>query len=175
MLIKKLCFSLILMLFFAKGLGAFAHELEFQKEFSMSELKYFLEVWPDYLKWEQKYQKNHKKAVFSDLGESTSEYPKEIIDWLEKKHFTVDRFFYLAERINLAIRSCLIKEEQKKVALSHQANLEKNLVSSLMAATLKQEIKKAETAHLAFGITEEELALICPNMAVIENIMLGKN
>ncbi|MGD9639206.1 MAG: hypothetical protein AB7U85_09140 [Alphaproteobacteria bacterium] len=171
MFIKKLFLTIILSLFLTMPAIAIENQLEYKSEFDETELNDFLTAWPSYFNWSQE----NKSQNNSDLNESSVEYPKAVVALVEANGFTVDRFFYLENRVNMAIRSCLIKKEQDKIANALRANLEKLEEGDSFAETLQEEISKSEKAHLIYGLTEDELNIVCPNLKLVEKIMFGDN
>ena len=110
----------------------------------------------------------------SDLEENIVVYSDDVIKWVEKQGLTVDRFFYLEERVKLAVRACIVKQENHRKILNFNKRLLNIVDSDAMKDAINREIAMAEKAHLVFNITEEELDIVCPNIEVIEPIVFAE-
>ncbi len=124
----------------------------------VDELNAFLTLWSQIM---QGPLKNHINQVSLN---STSQYPSEIVKWLEIQNWNVERFFYDEQRIR-EILSC--------ITLKNNMEGNKNL-SRLSGTKMKKVISNQREELKNCRYPQEELSLIKDNMYTITEVLSGK-
>ena len=151
-------------------------EETYSPQFSADELNRFLVDWPKFVEWAK--DNGEEEIIYpSEMEKPNARFSKNVLQWVEKRKWTIDRFLYLERRINLALRAVAIKEEKAPVVslLEIQIrDMENRDSKSLLIEGLKDELKLAKKAPYTNGITEEEITLITPYRSMFEKVLSGK-
>ncbi len=125
---------------------------------SVDELNDFLVLWSQIM------QGPLKEYIGQVSLNTSSQYPKEIREWLEIQNWNVARFFYDEQRIR-EILSCVVLRD----------NMEGNKTLSRLSGNNMKKVIDAQKNELAnCKYDEEELFLIKDNMYKISEVLSGK-
>jgi hypothetical protein len=154
-------------------------ELQAASPITFDELRLFVRDWRKYSRW-LKTDGNEYKAV-AYLGVSQSaDYPPEVVKWMDKHGWAVDRFFLLERkfRITLSVQKQEAKQTVLKAHLEQQIReLDRN---PSLSADQKKELKKQyqgtiQTVRSATSakapVTPEEYELIKLNHDVLVRVL----
>ena len=125
---------------------------------NVEELNAFLQLWSQIM------QGPLKEYIGQVSLNSSSQYPKEIREWLEIQNWNVERFFYDEQRIR-EVLSCIV--------LQNNMEGNKNL-SRISGNNMKKIINRQKEELQDCKYSQEELSLIKDNMYTITEVLSGK-
>ena len=156
-----------------------AEELRATDPLDLKELQHFVQDWLKYTRWIKSSGNEYKAVAYLGVSPST-DYPVEVVKWMDSHGWSVDRFFLLEQKIRRTI--AVQKQEAKQTLLRQQAerifeesNSDENL-SSLERKSLKKRYSamlgqiRASVGEKA-PVTPEEYELIKQNQDVLDRIL----
>ncbi|MBR1778185.1 MAG: hypothetical protein IJ752_06345 [Alphaproteobacteria bacterium] len=154
-------------------------DLKAAEPITFDELRLFVRDWRKYARW-LKTDGNEYKAV-AYLGVShASDYPPEVVRWMDEHGWATDRFFLLERkfRMTLSVQEQELKQSNLKTHMERQlAQLDSN---EDMPAEQKQRLRKQytdtlrtlrSTAHTKAPVTPEEYELIKLNREALLRVL----
>jgi hypothetical protein len=169
----KQIFKICLVILFLLPISAKASnydELSPMAGFKAQELNKFALDWVDFVNWAYKKGEYFNDNSFDDLTMSTYKYSDNVIKWLEDKHWTVDRFFFVEKRVRTALQAIMLEKkivEKNQTIIQNMRVLEENDVipneqKQAILQKMKERMKKNEKIMNSYSITEEEINLVKP-------------
>ena len=154
-------------------------ELKAASSITFDELRLFVRDWRKYTRWLKKDGNEYKAVAYLGVSPS-SDYPPEVVKWMDEHGWTVDRFFLLERKFRETLS--VQKQEAKQNAL--KAHLERQIREIDQDPSLtreqKREKKKPFQATIATvrseisgkaPVTPEEYELIKLNHDVLVRIL----
>jgi hypothetical protein len=166
-------FFIVFLLIFALPctLRADFDELSPMKPLNVDELTKFVKDWPDFVNWSYKEDEYfNKDNAFNDLNGIRNDYSDAVIKWIEKRDWTVDRFFFVEQRIRKALKYIMLEEKNHKKNLSLKQNIKMIKQNDMIEESqrkaiikrLNNKIRKNNELLNSFGVTKKEVNLIRP-------------
>lgn len=154
-------------------------ELRAADPITFEELRLFVRDWRKYARWLKTNGNEYKAVAYLGVSRS-SDYPPEVVKWMDEHGWAVDRFFLLEQKFRKTLS--VQKQEKKQVLLqSHIEQLKKQVEND---ASLSMEEKKEKLLHynrtienvhtvtdMKAPVTPEEYELIKLNHDVLERIL----
>ena len=148
-------------------------ELSATAPLTFEELSRFSRDWTDYIAW---LDDTDDAPAYATVSE-THDYSPATRKWIEKRDWTVDRFFYVEQHIRNAL-NYLAKVEKRDAYVAHIDTQIRNLEQSnfadkqKMIAQLRKTVeRKEEYIPPVQPVTDDELLLIKTNRASLQALM----
>ena len=146
---------------------------------TMNELRSFLQDWRKYARWLKTDGNEYKAVAYLGVSRST-DYPAEVVRWMDEHGWAVDRFFLLERKLRIT----LSVQEQEKKQTTLRNHLEKQMKSvdenKSLSAEQKQSMKNRyfetiktlrEVMSAKAPVSPEEYELIKFNHDAIAKVM----
>lgn len=156
-----------------------AEDLNAVAPITFNELRFFVRDWKKYTRWLKKNDNEYKAVAYLDVSPS-SDYPPEVVKWMDEHGWAVDRFFLLERKFRqtIAIQKRDAKQNALKAHLERQIkDLNKNPALSIdqKKAMRKQYQETIATVRASMKgkapVTQEEYELIKLNHDVLAKIL----
>lgn len=156
-----------------------AEELQAAAPVSFEELRQFVKDWRKYTRWIKSSGNEYKAVAYLGVSHST-DYPVEVVKWMDSHGWSVDRFFLLEQKFRRTI--AVQKQEAKQTLLRQQAEriFEESNSDKKLSSLEKKSLKKRYSAMLGqirssagekAPVTPEEYELIKLNQDVLDRIL----
>lgn len=170
--ITLMCFSIFNQEPFA------ADDLDFSSEISFEEMQDFLEIYSTYNKkhlYENKYEGDVEDISLTlSTDQQSLEYNHDLINWLGKRNWQVDRFFYCEKRLNDIIKAKILRDTYLNSKPMLEMQIEDADRNKALLLTLKANLDMLKEAPYKTGITDSEMDMVSNNFEDIKDILSGK-
>lgn len=154
-------------------------DLEAVAPISFDELRLFVRDWRKYSKWLKSDGRQYKAVAYLGVSEKT-DYPSDVIKWMDTHGWATDRFFLLERKIRMTL-SVQQQEEKRNNLVGH---LERQIEALRNNTKISQEERKKlqdqyykninEVRNATDGkapVTPEEYNLIKLNKEALEKVL----
>ena len=139
------------------------HDVSNTENISFSEMDAFLEVWSQYCQKGYKDEVGNSVSIFNE--NINGAIPKNIQIWLKRRDWTVERFYYVEQRLRAALKEAIMEQH-----FEHNKNMLQKGGNIISSGNLRKIVAEQDKKQTAWEVSREEIDMMKADTSLFHGI-----